>query len=237
MPPDATAARGDDAILRMEDVCVRRGGQQILAGLSLTVRRGEPFAIVGESGSGKTTLLYAAAGLVPLEAGKVELGGRRLGSLGPRERARTFGLVFQDYQLFPHLTARENVLLAPRLHGRVAEAAARRLFEELRIDGLVDRRVHELSGGQRQRVAIARSLVLEPRLLFFDEPSAALDARTSDDLAELLRTINRHTQIVVVSHDVPFIERCCGRGIRLDAGRIVQEGGVGALLDRDRPAS
>lgn len=237
MPPDLSARVGDDAVLRVEDVRVRRGGRRVLDGLSLTIDRGEPFAIVGESGSGKTTLLYAVAGLIPLEAGTVEIGGRRLADLGHRERARSFGLVFQDYQLFPHLTVRENVLLAPRLHGREAAETAQRLFEELRIDGLEDRRVHELSGGQRQRVAIARSLVLEPRLVFFDEPSAALDARTSDDLAELLRTINRRTQIVAVSHDVPFIERCCGRGIRLDAGRIVQEGGVDALLGWARPAS
>lgn len=227
----------DFSLLRVRDLRVRRGGRRILDGLSLDLPRGEPFAVVGESGSGKTTLLFAAAGLLEIEGGFVEIQGRRIATLTPRERSRLFGLVFQDYQLFPHLTAMQNVLLAPRLQRRDAEDRARRLFEELRIDGLGDRRPHELSGGQKQRVAIARSLVQEPELLFFDEPSAALDARTSDDLADLLRAINRRTQVVVVSHDAPFVERCCGRGIRLEAGRIVRQGSIAALLERARPAS
>jgi len=218
-------------MLRIEGLRVRRGARRILDGLSLRIGRGEPFAILGESGSGKTTLLYAAAGLLPIEGGSIEILGEPLESLGRRERARRLGLVFQDHQLFPHLTARENVLLAPRLQEREgAPELARRLFEELRIDGLEGRRPHELSGGQRQRVAIARSLVLEPALLFFDEPSAALDAQTSEELADLLLHINERTQIVVVSHDLGFVERCCGRGIQLAAGTIANEGTLAEIL-------
>lgn len=224
--------RTERTLLRIEGLRVRRGGRRVIDGLSLRIERGGPFAIVGESGSGKTTLLYAVAGLLPAEAGSVEILGQRLRALGPRERARLFGLVFQDYQLFPHLSAWENVLLAPMLQGNdeAADLAAH-LFQELRIEGLEERRPHELSGGQKQRVAIARSLVLQPAILFFDEPSAALDSRTGEELADLLRSINERTQVVVVSHDTAFIERCCTRGIRLDAGQIVQEGPLDAIME------
>lgn len=225
--------QADPTLLKLEALCVHRGERRIIDSLSLDVTRGEPFAIVGESGSGKTTLLYAAAGLIPVESGHIEILGQSIAPLGPRDRSKLFGLVFQDYQLFPHLTARENVLLAPKLQRRDgAEELASHLFEELRISHLADRRPHEMSGGQKQRVAIARSLVLQPSLLFFDEPSAALDTRTSEELADLLCTINRRTQIVVVSHDAGFIERCCTRGIRLDAGRIVSHGALGAIMER-----
>ncbi len=224
--------RAEAALLEIRNLFVRRGGQRILADLSLTIDRGAPFAILGESGSGKTTLLFAATGLIPVEKGSVEVLGHRVDALAPRERSRLFGLVFQDYQLFPHLTARENVLLAPRLQGREgAEDAAEALFRELRIDGLAERRPHELSGGQKQRVAIARSLVLEPSILFFDEPSAALDARTSVELADLLLEINARTQVVVVSHDMAFVERCAPRGIRMEGGRIVADGRLDRILE------
>ena len=223
--------QAEASLVTFDGVCVRRGGRRIVEGFSLEIPRGEPFAIVGESGSGKTTLLYAATGLLPIESGRIEILGRSIAGLGPRERSRLFGLVFQDYQLFPHLTARENVLLAPRLqrlHG--AEERADRLFEELRIAGLAGRRPHEMSGGQKQRVAIARSLVLQPAVLFFDEPSAALDAKTSEELADLLLAINRRTQTIVVSHDAAFIERCCARGIRVEAGRIAARGALGTIM-------
>lgn len=223
--------QGESSLVTFEGVCVRRGGRRILDGLSLEIERGDPFAIVGESGSGKTTLLYAATGLLPIESGRIAILGRTLESMGQRERSRLLGLVFQDYQLFPHLTARENVLLAPTLQGlQGAEARADHLFEELRIGELADRRPHEMSGGQKQRVAIARSLVLEPSVLFFDEPSAALDGKTSDELADLLLAINRRTQTIVVSHDTSFIERCCARGIRLDDGRITAQGDIQTIM-------
>ena len=223
--------QAETARVKFDEVSVRRGGQRIIDRLSLSISRGDPFAIVGESGSGKTTLLYAATGLLPIEAGRIEILGKPLSDLGQRERSKLLGLVFQDYQLFPHLTARENVLLAPGLQGiDGADARADHLFEELRITELADRRPHEMSGGQKQRVAIARSLVLQPSVLFFDEPSAALDARTSDELADLLLAINRRTQTIVVSHDAAFIERCCTRGIRLAAGKITARGTIDQVM-------
>lgn len=224
-------------LLELDHLSVFRGGRRVLDDVSLTISEGEPYAIVGESGSGKTTMLYAVAGLLPIGSGKVEIRGQRVESMSARERARVFGLVFQDYQLFPHLTAWENTMLAPKLHGnRKAEELGRHLFEELRIDGLGSRYPHELSGGQRQRVAVARSLVLEPSLLFFDEPSAALDAKTSDELALLLLELGRRTQVVIVSHDIAFIERCCGRGARIAEGKVASEGALDTILGAARLA-
>lgn len=217
-------------LLAIRDLWVRRGGRRIIEGLSLEIRRGSPFAILGASGSGKTTLLFAAAGLLPIERGSVRVMGEDVGELHPRRRSRLLGIVFQDYQLFSHLTAWENVMLAPSLQRREgAESLARDLMKELRIDGLAGRRPHELSGGQKQRVAIARSLVLEPRILFFDEPSAALDSRTSEELADLLVRINERTQVVVVSHDMAFVESCAPRGIRMEGGRIRAAGALEAI--------
>lgn len=220
--------------IEVEALTVWRGRRKVLDRVSLEIPHGEPYAIVGESGSGKTTLLYAITGLLPITDGKVAIRGHRVSALSARERAKLFGLVFQDYQLFPHLSVWENVMLAPKLHGNQgAEELAKRLLEELRIDMLASRYPHELSGGQKQRVGIARSLVLEPSVLFFDEPSAALDAKTSDELAWLLREISLLTQVIVVSHDVAFIERCCTRGARIASGRLIREGALEAILGHE----
>lgn len=218
-------------LLEVRGLSARRGGALVLRDVTLSVDAGPPYAIVGASGSGKTTLLFCAAGLLPFEAGSVRVRGEELGRLGPRARARLVGLVFQDYQLFPHLTCLENVCLAPRLRGaKNAETDARALLGELGVAELAGRRPHELSGGQRQRIAIARSLILEPALLFLDEPSAALDGQTTDELAALLLRLSARSQVVVVSHDRAFVERCCGRGARLRNGQVEAEGALDVLF-------
>jgi polar amino acid transport system ATP-binding protein len=203
----------------------------VLDRLDIDIERGSPFAIVGQSGSGKTTLLMTLAGLWPIEAGTVRVDSTALSDLSPRDRARQIGIVFQDHQLFPHLTALDNVTLAPRLAGRSGnEEAARKLLSDLGLDGLATRRPHELSGGQKQRVAIARTLALEPRVVLFDEPSAALDPKTSRDLAALLVALEERTQVIVVSHDIVFVRDCCDRGIRLEAGKITAQGALSEIV-------
>jgi molybdate transport system ATP-binding protein len=220
-------------IVRAEGIVVRRGGRAIVDHVDVEVTAGAPFAIVGRSGSGKTTLLMTLAGLLELDGGRVTIASEALGALAPRQRARRVGIVFQDHQLFPHLDARSNVALAPRLSGRDgADALADRLLDDLGLGGLGARRPHELSGGQRQRVAIARTLALEPRVVLFDEPSAALDPRTSRELAALLAELQARTQVVVVSHDLPFVEACCDRGVRLDAGRVAASGALANIVER-----
>ncbi len=220
-----------EALVHVEGLRVRRGGQLILHGIDLVIDKGPPFALVGESGSGKTTLLFAAVGLLPIESGRVEIAGQSLDKLSPRERSRLLGLVFQDYQLFPHLSVMQNLTLAPRLQQKPGhETLARDLLADLGISALAERYPHELSGGQKQRVAIARSLVMEPRVLFFDEPSAALDENTTRELAKLLLRLNETTQVIIVSHDRPFIEQCCARGARMRQGRLEDEGEVKTIF-------
>lgn len=220
-------------VLEIRGLTVVRSGKPILEAFDLVVPRGAPYAIVGESGAGKTTLLMALLGLLPPAAGTVRVSGRDITGLPPRRRAELAGLVFQDYQLFPHLTVLDNVTLAPRLHGRAdPEAGARALLADLGLADLADRYPHALSGGQRQRVAIARSLALAPEVLFFDEPTAALDPRTTGDLAALLERLNATSQVVVVSHDWPFLERACPRGALLEVGRLAASGTLESLRAR-----
>jgi ABC-type sulfate/molybdate transport systems ATPase subunit len=223
----------DVAVVEVADLVVRRGGRPIVDHVGLTVPPGSPFAIVGRSGSGKTTLLLALAGLLDPAEGRILVAGEPLAALAPRVRAQRVGMVFQDHQLFPHLSARENVALAPRLAGRGdAGDRAVALLEELGLSGLAERRPHELSGGQRQRVAIARTLALEPRVVLFDEPSAALDPRTTRDFATLLAGLGERTQVIVVSHDLPFVEQCCDRGIRMEGGRVAAAGALEEIVER-----
>jgi cystine transport system ATP-binding protein len=225
---------GDDAaVVEVQGLVVRRGGRPVVDHVALTVTAGSPFAIVGRSGSGKTTLLLALAGLLVPEEGVIRIASTPLAELAPRARAQRVGMVFQDHQLFPHLSARANVSLAPRLAGRRdADDQATALLAELGLAGLEERRPHELSGGQRQRVAIARSLALQPRLILFDEPSAALDPRTTRDFAALLGRLVERTQVIIVSHDLPFVEQCCDRGIRMEGGRVAAEGALAEIVER-----
>lgn len=214
-------------------VVVTRGGRVVVDHVDLAVEPGSPFAIVGRSGSGKTTFLLALAGLLVPDAGTIRIGDATISELSPRARARQVGIVFQEHQLFTNMTSLDNVMLAPRLARRGdAELIATRLLRDLGLEGLGNRLPHQLSGGQRQRVAIARTLALEPRVVLFDEPSAALDPRTTRELAALLAELATRTQVVVVSHDLPFVEQCCDRGVRLDAGRVTARGALAEIVER-----
>jgi ABC-type sulfate/molybdate transport systems ATPase subunit len=222
------------ALLRVEGVSVMRGGRPVLNDLNLEIERGSgPFAIIGESGSGKTTLLYCVTGLMKYDRGDISISGKNLNQIPQNERANHVGLVFQDYQLFPHLTVLENIELAPRLSGVLKNSnSALSLLQSLRIETLANRLPHELSGGQKQRVAIARSIILEPDVLFLDEPSAALDEKTTLELAELLKVLNKRTQIVIVSHDRLFVEACCDRGISLEGGMAMKPTAIKNLFKK-----
>jgi len=233
LPTPSDAPPNLEPVLEIVGLTVVRSGKAILEGFDLVVPRGAPYAIVGESGAGKTTLLMALLGLLPIAEGTVKVAGQALGGLPARRRAELAGMVFQDYQLFPHLSVFDNVTLAPRLHGRSdVEATARRLLADLGLSELADRHPHALSGGQRQRVAIARSLALAPEVLFFDEPTAALDPQTTESLAGLLDRLNATSQVVVVSHDWPFLERGCPRGALLEPGGLAAEGPLSSLRAR-----
>jgi len=204
------------------------GPIQILDGVSLAVTQGASLAIVGASGSGKTTLLGLLAGLDSPSSGEVTLAGSALNRLDEEGRAKLrrsqVGFVFQSFHLLPALNAEENVMLPLDLDGR---ADARKLAHEaLAAVGLGHRPhhyPHQLSGGEQQRVALARAFVHRPRLLFADEPTGNLDARTGHAVTDLLFEMNRAhgTTLILVTHDSKLAERC-GDVLRLDAGRIVE---------------
>lgn len=223
---DKTAAPILQAIGLRKQVSSPEGELIILDDVSLTVQAGEACAIVGASGSGKSTLLGLLAGLDTPSAGRVLLAGTDLGALDEdgraRERAGRVGFVFQSFHLLPALTALENVMLPLELAGHAAPRAAAE--EELARVGLAARGQHypnQLSGGEQQRVAIARAFAAHPRILFADEPTGNLDARTGARVIELLFARNREhaTTLVLVTHD-EALARLCNRRLELEAGRL-----------------
>jgi putative ABC transport system ATP-binding protein len=199
-----------------------------LTGASLDVHPGEVLLIEGPSGSGKTTLISILGLLLTPTAGEVWLEGKSVAGLGERAlpalRARNFGFVFQGFNLFPALTAVENVAIAIRMKNPRADnpdAEARRLLEQVGLGPRMHHLPADLSGGQKQRVAIARALGGDPPILIGDEPTAALDTRTALSVMELLRELatRQRRAVVVVTHD-PRLERFADRVVRVEDGQI-----------------
>jgi molybdate transport system ATP-binding protein len=218
---------------------VRRGG--FLLDAALRAADGEVVAVLGPSGAGKSTLLRALAGLLPLSAGRVELGQEVVDDVptGVRTPARDrgVGVLFQDYRLFPHLSARENVAFGPRSTGTPrarARSEADAWLARLGLAGLEDRRPAELSGGQAQRVALARALATRPRLLLLDEPLAALDVATRTSVrTELRAQLDAFDgPALLVTHDPLEAMTLASRLVVLEAGRVVQDAPVGEVVRR-----
>ncbi|KAB2342662.1 ABC transporter ATP-binding protein [Actinomadura rudentiformis] len=214
---------------------VRRGAFDL--DLELRAEPGEVVALLGPNGAGKSTALRALAGLVPLHDGHLRVDGTDLSRLPPERRG--IGMVFQDYLLFPHLSALENVAFGPRSQGTRKREARRRAAEWLAHVGLADHadaRPRALSGGQAQRVALARALAVRPRLLLLDEPLAALDAHTRLEIRAALR---RHLAgfdgaAVLVTHDPLDAMVLADRLVVLESGRLVQEGPPAEVARRPR---
>jgi putative ABC transport system ATP-binding protein len=220
------------ALARVVGVAKTYGsGEAAVAALSdatLDIRAGEVVLIEGPSGSGKTTLISILGLLLTPTAGEIWIEGRNVAGLGERElpglRARNFGFVFQGFNLFPALSALENVAIAIRMknpRARRADAEAQRLLEQVGLGSRAHHLPADLSGGQKQRVAIARALGGNPPILIGDEPTAALDTRTALSVMELLRELAsaEHRAVVVVTHD-PRLERFADRVVRVEDGRI-----------------
>jgi ABC-type polar amino acid transport system ATPase subunit len=205
---------------------------EVLCGVDLEVRSGGLAAVVGLSGAGKSTLLRCLVGLEGYDSGNI--------SIGEESRLRgQVGLVFQSFELFPHLTVLENCILAPlkvkRVQRGAAEERARELLQSLGMSDKVSAYPDHLSGGQRQRVAIARALAMEPRVLLYDEPTSALDASFRLEVRETLRRVQASgvTQ-VVVTHDVSLAREAAEEVFVLDGGRIVESGPPSRLFESPR---
>ena len=231
-----------EPIIRFNDVCKSFGPLQVLKDLSLQVQPREHVALIGPSGSGKTTILRILMTLENIQAGSVQVEGEQLwheeknGQLQPageahlRRMRRSIGMVFQQFNLFPHLTVVRNVADPPRLAlGIPKEEANRRALELLEMVGLtdkIDQYPAQLSGGQKQRVAIARALNMSPKIMLFDEVTSALDPELVEEVQLVLRQLAEETDMTMlfVTHEMQFAHEVADRVLFFDGGQIVEEG-------------
>jgi glutamate transport system ATP-binding protein len=207
------------------------GDNVVLDDVDLRIARGEAIVVAGPSGSGKSTLLRCINGLETIDAGSITFDGHRIEGAGrglARLRAQ-IGMVFQQFNLFPHMTVERNITLAPIKAKGVPEARAREkareLLERVGIPEKAGDYPADLSGGQQQRVAIARALAMEPSLMLFDEPTSALDPEMIREVLDVMRDLARSgLTMVVVTHEMGFAREVCDRLVFIDAGEIVEEG-------------
>jgi polar amino acid transport system ATP-binding protein len=215
------------------------GAYQVLCDIDLKVAAGEVLVICGPSGSGKSTLLRCINGLGPVQQGEVIVDGRVLGAPGTdlRRLRAEIGVVFQSFNLYPHMTALQNIALAPvivRGQPRAeAERAARTLLARVGMPEKADAFPSQLSGGQQQRVAIARALAMQPRIMLFDEPTSALDPEMINEVLDaMVRLARDGMTMVVVTHEMGFARKVADRIVFMDDGRIVEEGPPEAFFAR-----
>ncbi|MGS1097323.1 amino acid ABC transporter ATP-binding protein (plasmid) [Aquamicrobium terrae] len=206
------------------------GTFRVLDGIDLTVREGERIVVCGPSGSGKSTMIRCINGLEPFNEGRVVVNGIDLTSKARilNSVRRNVGMVFQQFNLFPHLTVLENCTLAPRWVHKVSEREAERMalhyLEKVRIPEQADKYPRQLSGGQQQRVAIARSLCVKPRIMLFDEPTSSLDPEMVKEVLDTMADLAQDGMtIVCVTHEMGFARRIADRMVFMDRGRIVEE--------------
>ncbi|MBS0210566.1 MAG: amino acid ABC transporter ATP-binding protein [Planctomycetes bacterium] len=234
-------------MIDIRGVCKRFGPRVILDDVSLSIRQGETVALIGPSGGGKSTLLRCINGLNTLDQGEVRVGPHSLAPNGSgrgngratRDVRRLVGMVFQDFQLFPHLTAIENVVLGPmRVLGRSnaeARRAGQQLLDRVGLGDRCDAYPQQLSGGQKQRVAIARALAMQPQALLCDEITSALDPELKYEVLEVLTNLKREGMtLVVVTHEIGFARRAADRVFVLCGGRVIEEGPPCDVIDAPR---
>lgn len=230
-------------LLELRQVRKAFGDNTVLDGIDLSVARGEMVCLIGASGSGKSTLLRCMNLLEPIDDGAILLDGDDISEPGrdPQPVRARIGIVFQSYNLFPHMTAMENVMLAPRrvkgLSRAALEAPVTTLFARF---GLADRMRHypdQLSGGQQQRVAIVRALAMEPEVMLFDEITSALDPELVGEVLDVLRQLRgQGMTMVLATHEMGFARELADKVCFLDSGRILEEGPPERLFSAPREA-
>ena len=219
------------ALVKLTAIRKRFGNTEVLKGVDLTVEEGQVVAIIGRSGSGKSTLLRVINGLERIESGEVEVDGEKISAERTDLRALRLkvGVVFQQFNLFPHLTAGENVMLAPVVVKKQAKPAVREIARQaLTKVGLAEKfsaYPDQLSGGQQQRVAIARALAMAPRVLLCDEITSALDPELVNEVLSVVRTLAKEGMtLILVTHEMRFAREVCDKLVFMHAGRIHEEG-------------
>ena len=246
------------ALLEVTGIGKRFGSTHVLEDISLSLVQGEALAIIGSSGSGKTTLLRCLNFLETPDAGRIVVDGETLWDAADpathkesekRKKRLHFGLVFQNFNLFPQYTALQNIMLAGELlakerpdykqnrrqiHDQL-EQKARGLLAQMGLSDRADHYPHQLSGGQQQRVAIARALALEPDILCFDEPTSALDPELTGEVLRVLRDLAAHkTTMIIVTHEMAFARDVADRILFMDGGVVVEEGPARQVIDHPR---
>ena len=246
------------ALLEATGISKRFGSTRVLENISLSLEKGEALAIIGSSGSGKTTLLRCLNFLETPDTGRIVVDGETLWDAEDpathkesekRKKRLHFGLVFQNFNLFPQYTALQNIMLAGELLAKERpdykanrkmihadlEAQARRLLAQMGLSDRADHYPHQLSGGQQQRVAIARALALEPDILCFDEPTSALDPELTGEVLRVLRDLAAHkTTMIIVTHVLAFARDVADRILFMDGGVVVEEGPAHQVIDHPR---
>lgn len=224
---------------------------EVLQDISLAVEEGEVVSILGPSGSGKSTILRCATFLEQIDSGSIAYGGKvyvendTAGNAKKPERAKileaqsNFGLVFQDFNLFPHFSVLKNVMDAPvknqKRPKQEVEKEARALLAKMGLEGKEDAYPCELSGGQKQRVAIARALALRPKMLYFDEPTSALDPEITAEILRVLKGLAAEKMtMVIVTHEIDFARAVSDRVIFMDGGKVVEEGRPEEVIDNPK---
>jgi polar amino acid transport system ATP-binding protein len=229
------------ALISIQGIRKRFGETEVLRDVSLDVQKGEAICIIGPSGSGKSTLLRCINALVPVDAGRISVSGievtdPKLDKIALRRRV---GMVFQQYNLFPHRTALQNVMMAPiqvlKQDRREVEARARALLRKVRLEGKEQAYPGELSGGQQQRVAIARSLCMQPEVMLFDEVTAALDPETVQEVLVTIRELTEEGMTcLLVTHEMGFAREVAGHVYFTDRGVIVEHGPPAEMFSAPR---
>ena len=225
-------------VLQVENISIKLGGKEILKGVSLEVDTGELKLLIGPSGGGKSTLLQCINFLIPPDSGRVLLDGREVAIQHKRDLYRfrqQVGMIFQDFNLFDHLTALDNVSIALRKVKKLGKAQAReRALQELTRVGLADRVNQypaELSGGQKQRVSIARALAMDPKVMLLDEPTSALDPELIGEVLQVIMDLAKSGMtMVMATHQVGFAKSLTSEILFMENGRIVEQGTPAGLL-------
>ncbi|MCL7943579.1 amino acid ABC transporter ATP-binding protein [Marinobacter sp. ATCH36] len=228
-------------IVQMQGMNKYFGTLHVLKEIDLSVEAGEVVVIIGASGSGKSTLIRCVNGLEEFESGKLVVDGNELAPKSGNPKAlaeirKEVGMVFQQFNLFPHLTVKKNIMLAPMkvkdTPQTIANATAERLLSRVDIASQADKYPSHLSGGQQQRVAIARALAMEPRLMLFDEPTSALDPEMIGEVLDVIRELAKEGMtMMVVTHEMGFAREVADRVIYIHEGQIVEEGKPADVFD------
>jgi polar amino acid transport system ATP-binding protein len=237
----AAAEPARDPLLQLDGVVKSFGDNLVLDGIDLEVSSGEVLVVIGPSGSGKSTLLRCINLLEPLDSGRIVFEGAEITGKGTDvSRVRQqIGMVFQQFNLFPHLTVLDNLTLAARrirkLNRGEAEARAHVLLAQVGLEEKAHQHPHQLSGGQQQRVAIARALMMVPHVMLFDEVTSALDPELVGEVLVVMRDLARQGMtMLVVTHEMQFAREVGDRLVFMDEGRIVEQGVPADVLDRPR---